>query len=267
MFNTSPVLLGQYRPFDSFLHHLDARAKMLPITIVLVLGLLTTSYTFYLVILGSLIFGLLMSGVTLHRLIGNYKPVIMLVVITALYHLIFSGKDTEVLYSILGYDLTIGALDMAAFFSLRLVLFISIAFLITFTSSPSELADSFTKLLTPLSKFKVPVQDLGLILFMAIRFIPVLYDEFKTIRNAQVIRGVKFSGSFINKVKKTACIIIPVFVAALQRADELAMAIEARGYDGDSPRTMYTGLKIGFKEWVFMVLTAIGIFYLYWVTK
>lgn len=267
MFSTSPVMLGQYRPHDSFLHHLDARAKMLPITMVLILGLLTTSYSFYLIILSSLILGLLISGVTVKRLLNNYKPVVMLVFITALYHLIFSGKGTEVLYSIFGYDLTIGALDKAAFFSLRLVLFISIAFLITFTSSPSELADAFTKLLSPLSRIKIPVQDLGLILFMAIRFIPVLYDEFNTIKNAQIIRGVKFSGSFFNKVKKTSCIIIPVFVAALQRADDLAMAIEARGYNGESPRSMYTELKVGYKEWVFMALTTIGIFYLYWISK
>ena len=267
MFSTSPVMLGQYRPYDSFLHHLDARAKMLPITMVLILGLMTSSYSFYFIILGSLIFGLLTSGVTLKRLLNNYKPVLMLVVITALYHLIFSGKGTEVLYTLYGFNLTTGALDKAAFFSLRLVLFISIAFLITFTSSPSELADAFTKLLSPLSRIKIPVQDLGLILFMAIRFIPVLYDEFNTIKNAQIIRGVKFSGSFFNKVRKTSCIIIPVFVAALQRADELSMAIEARGYNGDSPRSMYSELKVGFKEWSFMLLTSVGLLFLYWITK
>jgi len=218
--------MGQYRPLDSFLHHLDARSKMFPITLVLVLALLTGSYSFYIVILLSLITALLFSKISVRTLVNNFKPLVILVMVTVLYHLVFSGKSTEVLVSVFGWKITAGGLKLAGFYSLRLVLFITIAFLMTLTNSPSELAEAVTKILKPLKRIKIPINDLSLILFMAIRFIPVLYEEFVAIRNAQIIRGVSFSGSLVNRIKKTTYIIIPVFVSALGRADDIAMAIQ-----------------------------------------
>ena len=252
MFESAPILLGQYRPCQSYLHLLDARAKMVPVTVVLILALMTSSYLFYTIILGALLFGLLRSGVTPAKFIGNLRPIFILALITSLYHLIFSGAGTPVLWNLFGFEFTEGAVRMAGFYSLRLILFVSIAFLVTLTSSPSELADAFARILSPLRRFRIPVQDLALILFMAIRFIPVLYEEFSTIRNAQIIRGVQFSGSLFTRIRKTVCIIIPVFVAALQRADELALAIEARGYRGDVQRTSYLRKNFSSREWVFV---------------
>ena len=266
MFRTGPIVLGQYRPVDSFLHNLDARAKMLPVTAVLVVGLLTESFVFYIAILAALLAALLVSGVTLGRLAANFKPVMILVAITAAYHLVFSGADSEVVWDIAGVQLREEALRKAGFFSLRLLLFIAIAFLVTLTSSPSALADAIARVLSPLRRLKVPVQDLSLILFMAIRFIPVLYEEFETIRNAQMIRGVRFTGSLINRIRKTLSIIIPVFVAALQRADELALAIEARGYRSDSERTVYPELRFRPQDWLFAYGTTAGIVVLFVAT-
>lgn len=267
MFQSAPILLGQYRPVDSFLHRLDARAKMLPITVVLILGLLTNSFLFYGIVLTALIVALLFSGVGVGQLTRNFKPVIALVIVTAAYHLLFSGDKSEVLFKLGPIVLREKAVLDAAFYSLRLVLFVSVAFLITLTSAPSELADAVSKLLAPLERIKVPVQDLSLILFMAMRFIPVLYEEFQAIRNAQVIRGVKFTGSIVNRVKKTVSIIIPVFVAALQRADELALAIEARGYKSGVKRTSYSRLEFGPREWAFAVWSTGLIIVLWWVTR
>ena len=156
---------------------------------------------------------------------------------------------------------------MAGFFSLRLVLFVSIAFLMTLTNSPSELGDAFIKIARPLEKLRVPVSDLALILFIAIRFIPILYDEFTAIKNAQIIRGVSFTGSFFNRIKKTTAIIVPVFVAAIQRADELAMAIEARGYKAGRKRTFYSRSHFGTNEWIFALLTSAGIVMLFVLTR
>ncbi len=240
---------------------------MLPVTLVLVLALLTDSFIFYLVLLAALFVGLLRSGVTSKRLLDNFKPILILVIITSLYHLLFSGKESETLLELGDYRLTRRALEMAAFFSLRLVLFISIAFLVTLTSSPSELADAFARLIMPLERLRVPVQDLGLILFMAIRFIPVLHEEFQMIRNAQMIRGVQFSGSILHRIKRTVYILIPVFVAALQRADELALAMEARGYNSSSQRTSYSHMRIGFTEMGFMVISTAAIIALFIGTR
>ncbi len=267
MFQSRPVLLGQYRPLDSFLHLLDARAKLVPVVLVLVLSLLTSSSLFYVAILAILVAGLWGSGVPARVLVNSFKPILILVTITVLYHLLFSSRDSKVLVDIWGLKLTLGAAEAAVYYSLRLVLFVAIAFLVTLTSSPSELAEAFTKIMRPLHKVRVPVHDLALILFLAIRFIPVLYEEFSTIRSAQAVRGMRFSGSLKSRLKKTLCIIIPVFVAALQRADELALAIQARGYGFAGRRTFYSRSRFRFREWFFVVGTAILIAAAFWATR
>lgn len=266
MLSTGPIMLGLYRPLDSYLHRLDARAKILPITLVMVLALFSDSYFFYIGILAILIAGLLASGIDSKDLLRSFRPVFFLLAITIFYHLVFSGKGTPVLVSVGGFDLRLGAVQQASFYSLRLVLFISIAFLVTLTSSPSELADAFTRLLRPLEKLRVPVSDLGLIMFMAIRFIPILYQEFVAIRNAQMIRGVRFSGSLINRIRKTFYIILPVFVAAIQRADELAVAIEARGYGRLPHRTCYGRSRMAGPELLFLAATFTAVAGLFVIT-
>ncbi|MEW6411613.1 MAG: energy-coupling factor transporter transmembrane component T [Candidatus Zixiibacteriota bacterium] len=266
MFQKTPILLGQYRPLDSFLHRLDARSKIVPVTLILILALLTDSVIFYVTILLAMIAALLFSGVGWRTLANNFKPILILVVVTSLYHLVFSGRDSEALVSIFGWKITSGGAQLALFYSLRLVIFISVAFLITLTNSPSELGDAMTRLFRPLERFRVPVYDLALILFIALRFIPILYDEFTAIRNAQMMRGVSFTGSFFARMKKTTSIIIPVFVAAIQRADELALAIEARGYGSGSERTFYSRSFFGPVEWMFMLLVSLAIGVLFFLT-
>jgi energy-coupling factor transport system permease protein len=267
MNQTGPVLLGQYRPLDSFLHRLDARAKLLPVLLVLVLALMTASMLFYALILFTLIVSLLAAGVGVKAMLRNFQPMLLLVLITSLYHLVFSGQGTEIQFTVFGWGLRSGALQSAAFYSLRLILFISIAFLITLTNSPSELAEAFTKLLRPLRYFKVPVNDLGLIVFTAIRFIPILYEEFLAIRNAQTIRGVDFTGNFVTRIKRSTFLLIPVFVAAIGRADELAVAIEARGYDSQRERTVYTHSRLDRAAWIFMAVVSLGIVVLFVLTR
>jgi energy-coupling factor transport system permease protein len=251
------ILLGQYRPLNSYLHRLDTRAKLIPVLLVLILALFSESFLFYLGILAMLTIALAASGVSRETLLASFKPMLWLVGITILYHLIFTGKDTKVLFSVFGYGLTEGAVHEAAFYSLRLVLFVSMAFLVTLTSSPSDIGDAFAKTIRPLRRFKVPVDDISLILFMAIRFIPVLYEEFTIIKNAQKLRGVDFSGPLWSRLRKSTAIIIPVFVGALNRADELAQAIEARGYGKCENRTYFSRSDFGVNEIGFVSLAII----------
>jgi len=264
MIKNGIILLGQYRPTDSYLHRLDTRAKMIPVLIILILALFTESYLFYLGILALLLIALLNSGVTRETLVNSFKPMIWLVGVTVVYHLLFSGEETKTVLSLFGYKLTAGAVNEAAFYSVRLVLFVSMAFLVTLTSSPSDIGDAFAKVIRPLRRFKVPVEDLSLILFMAIRFIPVLYDEFVIIKNAQRLRGVNFSETIMSRLRKSTTIVIPVFVAAIARADELAQAIEARGYGKSIERTYYSHSNFGVNEIGFVSICLIligGLFY------
>jgi energy-coupling factor transport system permease protein len=259
MFQRPTLFLGQYRPTDSYLHRLDARAKLLPVLAVMILALVTTSVIFYLIVLAALVAGLLASGVGTAALLRNFRPVLFLVLLTALFHLIFTARDSRPLFDILGFAITEGGVSRAVYFSMRLLIFVTIAFLVTLTSSPSDLAESFTRLFRPLRKIRIPVDELGLILFMAIRFIPILVDEFTAIRNAQAVRGVNFTGSTIQRLRKSVYLLVPVFLAALARADDLAIAMEARGYRSGVERTFYSHARIGPEEIVFMCLTLAGI--------
>jgi len=267
MFSSSPMLLGQYRPLDSFLHRLDARAKLIPVLLVMVLSLLTQSLLFYVALLVLLGSGLLLSGVGYLAILRNLRPLLMLVGITFLYHIIFTEGGGSPLFSLFGLSVTEETMSRASFFSLRLLLFVAIAFLVTLTSSPSELAESLTKLLRPLEKIKVPVGELGLIMFIAIRFIPVLYHEYETIKNAQMIRGVDFSGHLLSRVRKAVAIFVPVLVGAIGRADELALAMEARGYVGHRHRTFFSRSIFGLSGRLFVAGVSAVVFLLYFVTS
>lgn len=267
MLSNIPMLLGQYRPHQSYLHQLDTRAKLVPVVLVMVLGLMSGSVWFYLIVLAALVAGLMTSGVEAADVWRSLRPILILVAVTFLYHIIFTGRDAEPVFDLFGFAITKAGLAGAAFFSLRLLLFVSIVFLVTLTSAPSDLAEAVVRTLRPLEKLKVPVNDLGLILFIAIRFIPILQQEFIAIRNAQVIRGVDFSGPLVKRLKSTTAIIVPVLVAAVNRADDLALAMEARGYSGERRRTLYSRLVFDQRAWLFAVLSSLLLIATYWITR
>ncbi len=267
MYQSAALMLGQYRPLDSYLHRLDARAKLVPVVLVMVLGLLTSSPTFYISLLIALVAALLISGISAGTLLRNFRPILLLVAVTFFYHILFSARQTDALFHVVGFAVTTGGLAKAIFFSLRLLLFVAIAFLVTLTNSPSELAEALTRLLRPLERLRIPVSDLGLIIFIALRFIPILYDELVAIRNAQMIRGVDFGGGMFSRIRKTTAILVPVLVGTIGRADELAMAMEARGYQSGKRRSFYSHSKFDGRAWLFMFISSAAIAGLFLVTR
>jgi len=266
MVYSTPMLLGQYRPLDSYLHRLDARSKLVPVLLVMILGLLADSLLFYLVVLGGLFLGLSLSGIGLATIARSFRPILILVAITFLYHIIFTGQDSRPLFDLFGFVVTEVSVDRASFFSLRLLVFVSVVFLVTLTSSPSELAEAVARIFRPLERLGVPANDLGLVLFIAIRFIPVLFQEFQTIRNAQTIRGVDFTGSIVNRVRKTISVVVPVLIAAINRADDLALAMEARGYRSGIPRTFYTRTSFDSPARLFALGSSLALVAAFYVT-
>jgi len=237
-----------------------------PVVLVMVLCLLTGSLAFYVAILALLVISLVASGVGLRAILRNLSPVLMLVAITFVYHIIFTDRQSGALVDVFGFTITAGGVSKAAFFSLRLLLFVTMAFLVTLTSSPSELAEAMVRLLRPLEKIRVPATELGLILFIAIRFIPILYEEFIAIRNAQAMRGVEFDGGLIKRTKKVGAIVIPVLVSAISRADELALAMEARGYRSRRPRTFYSKSRFDLTAWLFLIGSSAATFLVFYLT-
>jgi len=260
---TTLPLAFSYYPGDSFLHRLDVRAKLPPILTVMVLSLMTRSVVFYLAVIILLILALVMSQVQIRVIWRSIRPMLLLVGITLAYHLLFGRDGGRVLVSVAGWSLSTTRLFDGLFFSLRLLVFVSVAFLLTLTSTPSGIAEGLTRLLAPLRKLRVPVNDIGLMVFIALRFVPILAQEFIDIRNAQMMRGVRFDGSWWQRAHRSTAVLIPVFVAALNRADALAVAIQARGYRSDRPRTFYSSTHFGFNEWLFSFVPSLCLYLLY----
>ncbi len=192
---TGRFIFGQYRPIDSFGHNLDPRGKLLMAAFLMVISLFTSSAIFYLAIITLTTAMLLASRISLSTIFRNIRPFILLALITAAYHLIFSERETSTLIEFYGIRITAGGLGMAISFSLRVLVFIGIAFFVSLTTMPSDMAEALVSWLKPIGKLGVPLNDLKLVIFISMRFIPVLAEEFDTIRKAQIVRGVDFSGS------------------------------------------------------------------------
>ena len=263
---TAKFILGQYRPSDSFGHRLDPRGKIIFAVYLMIVSLFTSSALFYITVVTGIILVLLLSDIPLAVILKNGRPFVILVAITAAYHIFFSARDTRTIYEIFGFRLTEGGLYMAASFSLRLLVFVGVAFFVSLTTLPADMAEAMVGWMKPLQKIGVPVSDISLIVFIAMRFIPALAEEFDTIRNAQIVRGVDFSGGLISRGRKLVFLLIPVFQSAIRRADDLAIAIESRGYISGAERSRYNQFRWRLSDFGFLSTAAIVVIALYLVT-
>jgi energy-coupling factor transport system permease protein len=249
----SKFIFGQYKPSSSFVHNLDPRGKITVSLLIMVAALASTSIVFYLVTLLMVIVLLKLSGISFMTIVRNGRPFIYLVLITAAYHIVFSGKGTDIIIELAGFKIYYGGLYLALVFSLRVLVFIGLAFMISLTIAPSDMAETIVYFLRPLKVFRVPVEDIGLVLFIAMRFVPVLAQEFDTIKKAQIIRGVDFSGNLIKRGRSLLYLFIPVFYSSIRRADDLALAIESRGYVSGQRRTSFGRFQWRLADTVFLL--------------
>jgi energy-coupling factor transport system permease protein len=264
---TSRFIIGQYQPSDSFGHRLDPRSKILTALFLMIVAVFTTSILFYLFIIAGMVLILRLSDMTFGLIFRNIRPFIILIILTALYHLIFSARDSETVARIFGFRLTEGGIYMAVSFSLRVLVFVGIAFFISLTTMPAEMAETLVNWMKPFRRMGIPVNDIGLIVFIAMRYIPVLADEIDTIKKAQIVRGVDFSGGLRKRAKNMIALLIPVFQSAIRRADDLAVAIESRGYISGTERSSYKIFKYRPVDWLFMSGSAAFVILLFLFTR
>ncbi len=263
---TNRFIMGQYKPSGSIGHRFDPRAKILFAILLMILSVFTTSIIFYAGIIVGLFTLLLLSSITPPVMTRNLRPFIILILFTAMFHLVFSARETLTVVDIFGLRLTEGGIYMAIIFSLRVIVFVGIAFFISLTIAPSDLAEVLVSWLKPFKRIGVPSNDIGLIVFIAMRFIPVLAEEFETIRKAQTARGVDFKGRLTDRAKKLTYLLIPVFQSAIRRADELAVAIESRGFVSGAERSSYRHFRFLGMDWLFLLSSVIIALTLFWVT-
>ena len=231
------ITLGQYFPGDSFVHRLDPRTKLLMVVLYIMALFCAAGWGGYALVLAFLIIAISISTIPLKTITRGMKPVTMIVVFTGVLNLFFT-EGTHEIVNIYGFSLTWEAVERAFFMILRIMLLITGTFLLTYTTSPIALTDGLEKLLNPLKRIKFPVHELSMMMCIALRFIPTLIEETDKIMSAQKARGADFeSGSLINRAKALVPILVPLFISAFRRADELAIAMECRCYQGGEGRT------------------------------
>lgn len=237
------ITIGQYYPAKSILHRLDPRVKLVCTLLYLISLFLFKSISGYVVATIFLAGVIRLSKVPFSYIMKGMKPIIMLLMITVLFNL-FLTKEGGVLVSFWIFTITEGGLRIAVFMAIRLVYLITGSSLMTFTTTPNELTDGIEKLLNPLRRIHVPVHEVAMMMSIALRFIPILLEETDKIMKAQIARGADLeSGNIIQRAKNMIPILVPLFVSAFRRANDLAMAMEARCYRGGDGRTKMKPLK------------------------
>lgn len=230
------ITIGQYYPADSILHRLDPRVKFVSTLVYIVSLFLFSSWLGYGVAAIFLIALIGLSKVPFKFMVKGLKPLVILMVITMFFNMIFTPGET--IFSFWIITITKEGVQMAVKISIRLVFLIIGASLMTLTTTPNQLTHGLERLLRPLNKLHVPVHDIAMMMSIALRFIPILLDETDKIMKAQTARGADFeSGGLIQKVKSMVPLLVPLFVSAFRRANDLAMAMEARCYHGGDGRT------------------------------
>ena len=251
------ITIGQYIPGDTFVHKLDPRTKII-ITILYITALFIINkfvgYTLILLFVGGTIMN---SKVPLNFILKGLKPIFLLIIINAILNLfMIKGSEETLLFQVSFLSVYIEGVRAALFMSFRLIFLIVGTSLLTLTTSPIELTDSIEKLLRPIGKSRA--HELAMMMTIALRFIPTLTEELDKIMKAQKARGANFeTGNIIQRAKSLIPLLVPLFISSFRRADELAMAMEARCYRGGTGRTRMKQLRFSGRDAV-----AFSIFFL-----
>ena len=230
------ITIGQYYPTSSIIHKLDARVKLVATFIFMVSLFIINKFWPYLIVIGCLLSVIKLSKIPGKFIVKGLKPLKWIIIFTFIINIFFIPGDP--IWSFGFIKITEQGISQAIFMGLRLIFLVVGTSLLTLTTSPIELTDGIERLLKPLRKIGFPVHELAMMMTIALRFIPTLLDETDKIMKAQMSRGADFeSKNIINRAKNLVPLLIPLFISAFRRADELAMAMEARCYRGGYNRT------------------------------
>ena len=244
------ITLGQYFPGSSPLHRMDPRTKLIGITLYIIALFLAVSFVSYGAMFLVLALLIRISRIPLKSIVRGLKPVVFILVFTALLNIFYTPGE-----HVLVLTITLEGVCTAFFMVIRIIMLISATFLLTYTTSPILLTDGIESLLSPLKKLRVPVHELAMMMSIALRFIPTLIEETDKIMCAQRARGADFeTGSLIRRAKALIPLLVPLFISAFRRADELAVAMECRCYHGGEGRTRLRQLKYHRLDWVTIAL-------------
>lgn len=239
------ITLGQYFPGKSPIHLMDPRTKLIMLVVYIVALFSAGSWVSYGLCLVFLISSIAISTIPAKSIVRGMKPLVMILAFTGILNLFFTVGET-VLIQFWVITITLEGVVRAIFMTSRILMLITGTFLLTYTTSPISLTDGLEALMNPLKKIKVPVHELSMMMCIALRFIPTLIEETDKIMSAQKARGADFeNGKLMERVKALVPILVPLFISAFRRADELATAMECRCYQGGDGRTKMKLLRYG----------------------
>ena len=258
------IMLGQFFPGNSILHRLDPRTKIILLFFLMILIFFADGAAAYSILIFFTAAIIFLSKIPPLTVLKSLKPLSWIILFTLAIH--FVSHDGEVLARFFVFKITDAGIEQGILLTLRLVLLIILSSLLTFTTSPIKLTDAMEKILSPLSKFGVPAHELAMMMTIALRFIPTLLEETDKIIKAQKSRGADFeTGNIFRRLKNFVPILVPLFLSSFRRADDLAMAMEARCYRGGKGRTHMKILKFGREDYfagIFVILFSAAVIFL-----
>ena len=247
------ITLGQYYPVDSLLHRLDPRTKLFGTLVYIVTLFIADNIWAYLAATIFLIAAIKLSNVPVKFMVRGKKSIMFLLLLSVSFNL-FLTPGTPI-FKIGFLQMTWEGLRFAAFMAIRLVYLVIGSSIMTLTTTPNQLTDGLERLLRPLNKIHVPVHDIAMMMSIALRFIPILLEETDKIMKAQIARGADFeNGNLIQKAKNMIPLLVPLFISAFRRANDLAMAMEARCYHGGDNRTQMKPLHYESRDYIAYVV-------------
>lgn len=236
------VTIGQYYQANSILHRLDPRVKLFATLLFLITVFVTNSAVGFIVVTSFLVGAVLMSKVPVKYMLKGLKGIMVLLIISVSFTILFTGG--RIIWQLGIIKISREGLITGGKILLRLVYIVIASSIMTLTTTPNELTDGMEKAFSPLKKIKFPVHDIAMMMSIAFRFIPILMEEADKIMKAQVARGADFNeGNILKKAKAMVALVVPLIVSAMNRAIELATAMEARCYRGGDGRTKMKPLK------------------------
>ena len=251
------ITVGQYYPADSPIHRLDPRTKLVITFLFIIIIFFVRYYTGYIYILAFMMLTIALSKIPVKYILKGLKPLMFIILLTFFINIFFTPGETE-LFSIWFLRVTNEGLRQGFFMALRLVFLVTGTSLLTLTTSPIALTDGIELLLKPLRAIRFPSHELAMMMTIALRFIPTLLEETDKIMKAQMARGADFeSGNLIQRAKSLVPLLVPLFISAFRRADDLAMAMEARCYRGGENRTRMKVLTMGRTDYYAYAVTAV----------
>ncbi len=245
------LAIGQYQPVDSAIHRLDPRIKLFLVLIMVLFVAVTVNFILYMVWLAFISGLFFISKIPPSSILKSLKSFIFFFIFIFLLQVFLSSESFGTYFYFGYFQIGFEGIVNGFIYTLRLLLFILGATFLSLTTSPMEILDGILKFFGPLKKLKLPVEEFSLMSLISIRFIPLLLDEGINLKKAQMARGADFEGGLVQRIKKAFPLLIPLFISSFRKADDLALALEARGFQSGEKRSSFNRLKFKKEDFLF----------------